>query len=64
MGVDFPEPTWKPFLIELISVAEETDDLDKDAQSFSLTKYTGKEVTSIRDLVHFFELEHYLKREI
>ena len=50
---------WRVAFTDLIFATELGKDLEHPAEVFSLTKYTGKEETTLRDVLLFFHLEHY-----
>jgi hypothetical protein len=55
---------WRNAFTKLIFATEMGRDLNRPAEVFSLTKYTGKEETTLRDVVLFFHLEHYTNGRI
>ena len=55
---------WRNAFAKLIFATELGKDLIHPAESISLTKYTGKEETTLRDVVLFFHLEHYTNGKI
>ena len=55
----FQDVHWKNSFIKLIFATELGRDLNHPFDLFSLTKYTGKEETTLRDVLLFFHLEHY-----
>jgi hypothetical protein len=55
----FSQGHWRNAFANLIFATELGKDLTSPAEEFSLTKYTGKEETTLRDVVLFFHLEHY-----
>jgi hypothetical protein len=55
---------WRKAFTNLIFATELGKDLTRPAEVFSLTKYTGKKETTLRDVVLFFHLEHYTNGRI
>ena len=55
---------WRNAFNDLIFATEMGKDLMRSAEVFSLTKYTGKEETTLRDVMLFFHLEHYTNGKI
>ena len=55
---------WRNAFTNLIFATEMGKDLQKSAEVFSLTKYTGKGETTLRDVLLFFHLEHYTNGRI
>lgn len=55
----FSDGHWRTAFSDLILAVEMGKDLIHPIEVFPLTKYTGKEETTLRDVLLFFHLEHY-----